>query len=121
MFARVLKRSGHRYQLQTEYGILNRMYTARHVSSVSKFLNENTTIPDTKSKLTLREAAWRASKAIVDRVRCSCKTMLCSKRCGCIKAGKGCTIYCHGPDSSYGNEAEGSAFNEIALLERSNA
>ena len=121
MFVRVLKRSGYRYQLQTEYGILNRMYTTRHVSSVSKFLNENTAIPDTKSKLTLREAARRASKATADRVRCSCKTMPCSKRCGCIKAGKGCTIYCHRRDSSCGNKAEGSAFNEIALLERSNA
>ena len=97
------------------------MYTTRHVSSVSKFLNKNTTIPDTKSKLTLREAAQRASKATVDRVRCSCKTMPCSKRYRCIKAGKGCTIYCYGPDSSCGNEAEGSTFNEIALLERSNA
>ena len=121
MFARVLKRSGHRYQLQTEHGILNRMYTARCVSSVSKFLNENTTIPDKKSKLTLREAARRASKATADNVRCSCKTMPCGKRCGCIKAGKECTIYCHGKDSSCGNEAEGSAFNEMALLERLNA
>ena len=97
------------------------MYTIRYISLVSKFLNKNTTIPDTKSKLTLREAARRASKVIVDRVRCSCKTILYSKRCGCIKAGKGCTIYCHGPDSSCGNEAEGSTFNEIALLEQLNA
>ena len=120
MFTQVLKRSGHRYQLQTEQGILNRMYTARCISSVSKFLNENTPITDNKNKLTLQEAARRASKATADRVRCSYKTMPYSKRCGCVKAGKGCIIYCHRKDSSCGNEAEGSAFNEIALLEWSN-
>lgn len=39
------------------------------------------------------------------------------ERCRGRKAGNKCSIYCHGKDKPCGNEAEGSAFNEYAIID----
>ena len=119
LFARIIKRSGHQYQLQTVHGIVNRMYTPTAIQSTTPFLAKANPIPDNPTRLSLKTIARLHSKIAADRVRCSCKKMPCSKKCGCVRVDKKCSIYCHGSDNPCGNEAEGPELRQYALLERS--
>ena len=119
LFARVLKSSGRQYQLQTVYGIINRMYTATAIQSTTAFLEKTNPIPENPTRLPLRTTARLNSNVTADRVRCNCKKMPYSRKCGSRKVNKKCSIYYHGPDNPCGNEAEGLTFNQYTLIERS--
>lgn len=94
--ARIIgKKHGNRYELQTQYGVLTNYYGSRHLEPVP--IGVLSTIDDNPTKITLRTAARSASRNQTGPVRatCGCKTACDTKRCGCYKANRRCTVHCH--------------------------
>jgi len=88
IYIRILSRHRQIYVLQTQYGIINRKYSAKNIMPVSIALTNTIEIPNNPTKISLKGAARKESRAKVLRVSCRCKNFLCSKRYTCRKTGK---------------------------------
>lgn len=136
-YAQIFHAKNNCYEMRTAYGILDRLYAAKNICVVPEALARHKTIPFSDKKVSLKEMArqecntgkssWsitynsrrsiRLTKSGRSQISCRCKKFPCTKRCRCRKAGKKCSIYCHGKDKPCGNEAKGPAFNEYAVID----
>ena len=120
ILARVLRRYGHLYMLQTKYGNLQSKYGAQDLNQIDQCTAEQDAaqLDNNRRKITLRHAQsiTHRHEQKENLLRCSgeCRTA----RCVCKKTGIGCTIYCHKRTGECPNKAEGSAYTQITVIEQ---
>lgn len=122
ILARVLRRRGHTYELQTKHGILQSKYGAQNLNRIDQCTAEQDgkEVGNNRRKITLRYAA-KASYTGSNkrrRIHCGCSGDCRSARCVCYKNGAKCTIYCHRRSGECPNKATGSTYTQIAVIEQ---
>jgi hypothetical protein len=122
VLARVLRRRGHTYELQTKYGILQSRYGAQNLNRIDQCTAEEDgkELGDSRRKITLRYAAKASytGSSKRRRIHCGCAGDCRSARCVCYKNGIKCTIYCHRRSGECPNKAIGSSYTQIAVIEQ---
>ncbi len=121
VLARVLRRCGHTYELQTKYGILQSKYGAQNLNRIDQCTagQDGEELGNNRRKITLRYAAKACHTGSSKRIRihCGCSGNCQTARCVCYKNGAGCTIYCHKRSGDCPNKAIGPAHTQIAVVE----
>jgi hypothetical protein len=121
VLARVLRRCGHTYELQTKHGILQSRYGAQNLNRIDQCTAEHDAkeLGNNRRKITLRYAAKAlhtgSSKKV--RIHCGCSGDCRSARCVCFKNGVGCTVYCHKRSGECPNKATEN-YTMIAVIEQ---
>ncbi|KAF8422259.1 hypothetical protein EV426DRAFT_176299 [Tirmania nivea] len=117
LYARILAQPHPgRYQLQTQYGILDRLYPTAELNSVPPLVVTTLDLGNNTTAISLHQAAALASQVTELLLYCSCKqeTSCKTKRCKCFKSGYKYTNYCH-----QGSKEPDSCLN-LALPENRN-
>ena len=122
LFARITERKGtHLYQVQTQWGVIDRAQAVRNLGIVppSLWQTTNNEIGNNRREIALRTAARLACGGQLAKVRCGCRKMPCGNNCKCRKAQVKCTKYCHkvlaGQPDHCDNNAEGAAYHQQAV------
>jgi hypothetical protein len=122
ILARVLRRSGHTYELQTKHGILQSRYSAQNLNRLDPCTAEQDgkELSNNRRKITLRYAAKAShtGSSKMRKISCGCLSDCHSARCVCFKNRAGCTIYCHKRSGECPNKAAGSAYTTITVIEQ---
>ena len=121
-FGRVthITKTTRQHTIQTELGVLSRRPLTKELGALPSALNKSLKdkFPDKPKTVTMKQLAEYQSKSKQKQISCKCKSFPCSSRCTCQKHGKRCSIYCHGAGQECGNVAEGSEFQQYALVDR---
>ena len=121
-FGRVTRitKTTRQHTIQTELGVLSRRPLTKELGALPPPLNKSMkdNFPDKPKKVTMKQLAEYQSKSKQKQISCKCKSFPCSSRCTCQRHGKRCSIYCHGVGQECGNVAEGSEFQQHALVDR---
>ena len=89
LFARILEEPyPYRYKVLTLSGIISRLILTKGLRVIEQALWADTIIPNSITKVTLRQVARDASTSARVRVSCQCKGDCNTKRCRCYKEGK---------------------------------
>jgi len=97
LFARVLSEpKPNRYELQTEYGVIERLMPTKELEKVP--LSLGVTVNGLSKKIALSRAAQGALTSDRVVISCKCKRECNTKRCCCFKEQQKCSIHCHGGD-----------------------
>jgi hypothetical protein len=122
ILARILRRCGHLYEIQTKYGILHSRYGAQNLNRIDQCTAEEDgkELGNNRRKISLRYAAKASHTGSSKRKRiyCGCAGDCHTARCVCHKNGVGCTIYCHKRSGECPNKATGSSYTQIAVIEQ---
>jgi hypothetical protein len=122
ILARVLRRYGYLYELQTKYGILQSRYGAQNLNRLNPCTAEQdkTELGNNRRKITLRHAAKAlyTGSSKKKRIYCDCAGDCQSARCIYYKNGVRCTIYCHKRSGECPNRATGLSYTQIAVIEQ---
>jgi hypothetical protein len=124
LFARILQRKRQNYQLQTRCGVINKYVGCRQLGWVNPALYDvySSDLGNNITKISMRTAA-RDGRVGAERHCCTCKKMPCGNRCGCVKQGVQCTIYCHGRTRDHvdcPHNAQGPAYHVCAIVHANN-
>ena len=96
VFGRVLSMLyEHKYEIQTEWGIVERLFPVKELMRVMKTVMDQIEVHGPKTKLSLKKVAEYASSADRVIISCKCKGVCVTKRYKCFKEGKKCSIHCH--------------------------
>ena len=106
------KKYRNRYQLQTSFGVLKHYYGFRHLEPIPDGVLSP--IPDNSIMVTLRTAVRATSRNLTGPVRASCswETACNTKRCGCFKVDRKCTIHYHPKGIGNKNYTNGEVLDE---------
>jgi hypothetical protein len=96
VFGRVLSMPyEHKYEIQTEWGVVERLFPVKELMRVVKTVADQIEVHGPKTKLSLKKVAEHASSAERVIISCKCKGQCATKRCRCFKEGKRCSVHCH--------------------------
>lgn len=89
----------HRYELQTKYGVLDRLVPTRELKKVPRLLADSeemrTLVNGPLKKVSMRKIGEMASTSDRVLISCRCKAECSSRKCRCFKEGKRCSVHCH--------------------------
>lgn len=88
-----------RYELQTRFGVLDRLVPTRELKRVPKLLADSQEIKalvnGPSKKVSMRKIGEKASTSERILISCRCKGKCAGRRCRCFKEGKRCSVHCH--------------------------
>jgi hypothetical protein len=117
VFGKVLSQPyEHKYQIQTEWGIVDRLFPVKELMRVVKSVADHMEVQGPKTKLSLKKVTEHYSSAKRVIISCKCKGLCQTKRYRCFKEGKKCSIHCHdSAEHDYGYLASLEIRTEIAI------
>jgi hypothetical protein len=96
IYARVLAAPhDHRYQLQTVWGVVDRLFPVKDLVRVPLSVAASYDIQGPAKKLSLKKVAEHASTSERVVISCKCKGLCYNKRCNCFKNQVKCSVHCH--------------------------
>ena len=85
----------HKYEIQTEWGVVERLFPVKELMRVAKTVADSIEVHGPKKKISLKRVAQEATTSDRVIVSCKCKGICGNKRCRCWKEGKKCSVHCH--------------------------
>jgi hypothetical protein len=108
-----------RYEVQTEFGVVDRLIPARELAPVSALLARGIDVQGPRKKLALSAIAKKNSTSERVIISCKCKGKCATKRCNCFKNGKRCSVHCHSnAEHDCGFLASLALRTEVAMKEK---
>ena len=96
IFGRILSvPHNHRYEVQTEYGVLDRLLPTRELMRVPKSLANSIPVIGPKKRVSMKKVGEEASTSERVIISCKCKGLCATNRCRCFKEKKKCSVHCH--------------------------
>jgi hypothetical protein len=113
----------HRYELQTKFGVLDRLVPTRELKRVPRLLADSQEIEalvnGPSKKVSMKKIGEKASTSDRVLISCRCKGKCASRRCRCFKEGKRCSVHCHvDAEHDCGFLASLANRTEVALKEK---
>jgi hypothetical protein len=121
LFARVIGKDHQppRHRIQTQFGIVDRLFPTRELKSVPLVVTNTINIGDNKKSITLSQAAKQNSLGTRIVISCQCNGQCNTKRCRCFKNSVKCSIHCHREDHDCGNLKALTERTEYSLVDQS--
>ena len=89
----------HRFELQTKYGVLDRLVPTRELKKVPRLLADSmemeALVNGPSKRVSIIKIGEMASTSDRLLISCRCKGKCSSRQCRCFKEGKRCSVHCH--------------------------